>query len=88
MKLKYTFETMQLDDNVVAVPVGPDSQDFSAAIRLNNSAAEIFELLKEDVTEEHIVSVMIQRYGNERNEVADFVHEFLEGLKKEAVLVQ
>ena len=86
MKLKYSFELMPLDDKVIAVPVGAGAQDFHAAIKLNDSAAEIFELLQEDVTDEYIISVMRQRYGDKENNVADFVHEFIEGLKKEAVL--
>ena len=86
MKLKYTFETMQLDDNVVAVPVGKGARDFSAAIRLNESAAEIFGLLQNDVTEEYIISVMSQRHGEDPVKVTEYVHEFITGLKNEAVL--
>jgi hypothetical protein len=86
MKLKYTFETMQLDDKIVAVPVGQGAQDFRAAIRLNDSAAEIFDLLQEDVTEDDIISVMIRRHGDDPDKVTEYVHEFIKGLKKEAVL--
>jgi len=86
MKLKYTFETVELDDQVVAVPVGEGSQDFRAAVRLNDSAAEIFDLLKEDTTEEAVVEALVKRHGDDRDEVAGFVHEFIENLKKEAIL--
>ena len=86
MKLKYSFENMELDDYVLAVPVGNDAQNFRAAIRLNSSAVEIFDMLKEETSEDEIVSALVKRHGDDRVEVAGFVHEFIEGLKKVAII--
>ena len=86
MKLKYVFEIMELDDSAVAVPVGDDVQDFRAAIRLNTSAAEIFGLLKDETTEEEIVTELAKRYGDNTEEVAELVHEFIETLKEQRLL--
>lgn len=86
MKLKYEFEMMELDDSTIAVPVGCGVQDFRAAIRLNTSAAEIFGLLKDDTTEEEIVSELIKRHGDNAKEVAELVREFIEKLKESQLL--
>lgn len=86
MKLKYSFEKMDLDDYIIAVPVGDGAQDFRAAIRLNSSAAEIFDLLQTDTSEEEIVSTLVERHEDDSAEVALFVHEFIEGLKKAAII--
>lgn len=85
MKLKYSFEMMELDDRMVAVPVGDSAQEFRGVIRLNDSAAEIFDLLKQETTEEGIITELKKRYGDEPN-IPDFVHEFLETLDGEGVL--
>lgn len=86
MKLKYTFETVQLDDSIIAVPVGENSKEFSAAIKLNKTGAEIFELLNNDISEAEIISKLIERHDVALDECSAFVHEFIEGLNKESVL--
>lgn len=85
MRLKYTFETMELEDKVIAVPVGESAKEFRGVIRLNESAAEIFDLLKQETTEEAVVAVLKERYGDEP-EILEFVHEFIENLTSKGVL--
>lgn len=85
MKLKYIFERMELDDQIVAVPVGEGSQEFHGVIKLNNSGYEIFELLKNDTTEADIIEVLHKRYGN-LPEIEGFVNDMITYLKNEGVL--
>lgn len=84
-KLKYMFETMELDDQRVAVPVGDGAQDFKGVIKLNESAAEIFELLKQETTEDAVVAKLRKKYGNDLS-VAGYVHEAVEYFRSEGVL--
>ena len=85
MKLKYTFESMELEDRIVTVPVGEGAQEFRGVIKLNDSALEIFELLKADTTEEAIAAELVKRHGNDP-EIPGYVHEMVECLKGEGVL--
>ena len=85
MKLKYNFETVELDDKMIAVAVGEGAAEFRSVIKLNDTAAEIFEMLKYDTTEEAIISTMKEHYGNDP-EIPGYVHEFISGLKAEGVL--
>ena len=85
MKLKYTFETMELDNETVAVPVGADAQDFRGVVKLNESALEIFNLLKEETTEEAVIAALQQRYGNDP-EIPGFVADMVRYLTGEGVL--
>lgn len=87
MKLKYIFECMELDDHTVAVPVGDNAHDFQGVIKLNESAVEIFDLLREreEISEEDIVNALEKKYGSQP-EISSYVHEVIEYLISEGVL--
>lgn len=85
MKLKYFFEMMDLDDQVIAIPVGEGSQKFHGVVKLNNSAQEIFNLLSEDTTEEKIICALKERYGDD-SDIPVYVHQMIDYLKEEGVL--
>ena len=85
LKLKYNFETVELDDRMVAVAVGDGASEFRSVIKLNDTAAEIFEMLKYDTTEEAIIAALKEHYGDDP-EIPGYVHEFISGLKAEGVL--
>ena len=86
MKSKYTFERMELDDEIVAVPVGESAANFHAVLNLNEEAMRILELLQEENTEESIVAQLMKEYEGERNEIASLVSKYIEQLRQEGLL--
>ena len=87
MKLKYEFVVNQVADNMVAVPVGDGLENFNGFVKMNDIGAEIFEILKEDVTLEEIVEKMLKKHPEATKEEAlETVTEFTEQLKKEGIL--
>lgn len=88
MHLKYNFETMELDDRIIAVPVGEGTSSFKGIIKMNETGAAIFELLKTDTTEEAIVKEMEKEYEGDtyqlasdvKSIIADFVNKGLVAL--------
>lgn len=62
MKLRYEFEMTTFDDYYFAVPIGINVNDFHGVIKLNEVSKFIFELLKEDITEEEIVNRLSEEY--------------------------
>ncbi len=86
MKLKYTFEMMEIDDQLMAVPVGDGADEFRGILKLNASAASIFELLKEEKSEEEIVEVLSQKYDSSPDEIKEDVHSYLVQLKEAGFL--
>ena len=52
MKTKYRFEIMELDDGLVAVPVGAGAEQFQGVLKLNETAKSIIELLENETTED------------------------------------
>ena len=86
MKSKYTFEKMELDGEIVAVPVGDSAEDLHAVLNLNEEAMRILELLREETTEEDIVAQLLKEYEGEKEEIAPLVGTYIEQLRQEGLL--
>lgn len=88
MRLKHTFEMMNLDDQTVAVPIGTAANDFHGVIKLNETAAEIFEMLKVDNTEDAIVEAMLQEYKVSRDVITKDVHKYIRYFREKGLLIE
>ena len=87
MKLKYNFVTNEVADKIVAVAVGDDLEKFNGFIKMNDTGAYIFNMLKNDVTEDEIVSAMKKDYEDAtEEEIRETVSEFVGKLKEADVL--
>ncbi len=87
MKLKYNFVTNEVADKIVAVAVGDDLEKFNGFIKMNEVAADIFGLLKEETTEDAVVAEMCKLYPDEDEaEVKSTVKEFTQKLIEAGVL--
>lgn len=86
MKSKYVFEKMELDGEIVAVPVGNNSNELHAVLYLNEEAMRILELLQEETTEEKVVSQLMTEYAGDRDDIRNLVHSFVEELRKEELI--
>lgn len=86
MKLKYDFVITPMGEESIAVPVGELADEFHGMIRMNDSAAAILELLKEDTTEEAVVQALCREYDSPAAEIRQFVAAFLKQLRREGVL--
>lgn len=87
MRLKYTFETMVLDDRTIAVPVGLDANEFQGVVKLNETAAFILELLKNDTTEEAIVRALAEEYDAPEELLISDVHNYIKEFEERDMLV-
>ena len=87
MKLKYNFISNEVTDKIVAVAVGDDLQKFNGFIKMNDTGAYIFNMLKNEVTEEEIVAAMKKDYSDAtEEEIRESVNEFVGKLKDADVL--
>ena len=86
MKAKYSFEIMELDDDKVAVPVGKGAEQFHGVLKVNETAVDILKLLENETNEMQIVNALLTQYSGERNEIAGYVHDFVERLKAEGLV--
>lgn len=85
MKLKYSFENVELDDQIVAVPVGKAAKEFNGVVKLNESALEIFKLLEHETTVDEIVAKLKEQYGDDPD-IRRYVEDAIEYLKGEGIL--
>lgn len=87
MKLKYNFVTNEVADKIVAVAVGADMNSFNGFIKMNEVGAEIFSLLKEEITIDEIVAKMFEKYPDaEEQEIRETVIDFTDKLKDAGVV--
>ena len=86
MKAKYSFEIMDLDDGLVAVPVGDEAEQFHGVLKVNETAVDILKLLEEETTEDEIIEKLLEEYNGSREEIASCVHEYIEKLISEGVV--
>ncbi len=89
MKLKYNFVTNEVADKIVAVAVGSDLDQFNGFIKMNDIGAEIFEILKNDVTLDEIIDKMCEKHPEStRDEAVEAVTGFVDELKKNGVVAE
>lgn len=86
MKLKYSFDSVNMGDEIIAVPVGDGAEEMHGVVKLNQSGNEIMELLKEDTTEENIINILASRYENNRKEIKEHVHLVLNKLRDAGII--
>lgn len=88
MKLKYDFIINELGDEFVAVPVGDFVVDFNGILKLNQTAATIVEMLKEDISYEDLCYKLSNKYQVSIEEAERNVDKMLDGLKGANLIVE
>ncbi len=89
MKLKYNFIINEVADKMVAVAVGGDLDNFNGFIKMNDIGAEIFEILKNDVTLDEIITQMLEKHPESTEEEArEAVTGFVAELKKNGIVTE
>lgn len=88
MKLRYEFELMELDDQLVAVPIGEESHEYQEVIMLNESAGRIFGLLQDGVDEDAIVDIMLKEYNTSKDNLVLAVHKCINEFRKKGLLIE
>ena len=88
MKLKYTFTTVNMGEEIVAVPVGDNAQEFHGVLKINDVAKDILEQLKEETTPENVHKYLKEKYPESTDkEIGETLVEFLNQLIREGLLI-
>ena len=88
MRLKYDFKEMKLNNSMVAVPVGENVADFHNIIKMNDTALAIYNLLKEDTTEEQIVDTLSEEYNVDKVTLMADVKRFIQALREKGFVAE
>ena len=86
MKIKSGFVVRKIANQYMAVPGGARAKELHGMIGLNETAAFLWEQLKEERTEEELVQALLAEYEVEEEQASRSVKRFHELLKQEGVL--
>lgn len=89
MKLKYEMEILTIGDDITAVPVGTDADEYHGVLRLNGSAREIVELLRQDTDLAAITAALAEKYTeNTTEEIASMAARCVDKLRAEGLITE
>ena len=86
MKIKNGFVVRKIANQYMAVPVGARAKELHGMIGLNETAAFLWELLKEERTEEELAVLVFDEYEIAKEHALDTVQRFCKSLQEEGVL--
>lgn len=86
MRLKEGLIFHAVGEEHMAVATGEAAKSFNGIIRNNETAAYIFELLKEDTTEAEIVAAMCERYDADEAVIAADVADVIKRVREAGLL--
>ncbi len=85
MKLKYEMTTMEMDGQIMAVPVNTDD-NFNAIIKMNETTSDIMKLLETETTEEKIIDSLLKIYDADRATIAKNVKNVIAALNENGLI--
>lgn len=86
MKIKEGFVVRQVADSWMAVPVGSMAGEMGGLIALNDTAADIWQILQEEHSEEEVAEILQLEYDTDMDVIRAHVHEFVEELSQKGIL--
>ena len=86
MKIKNGFVVRKIANQYMAVPVGARAKELHGMIGLNETAAFLWELLKEERTEEELAALVFEEYEISEEHALEAVQRFCKSLQEEGVL--
>ena len=88
MKLKYTFEIVEIADELCAVPVGDNSENLHAVLQLNDVAAKMLKYIAESETPEEVHEKLCADYPeDDKADIGQKLCDFLNQLVREGLLI-
>ncbi|WP_343002988.1 PqqD family protein [Intestinibacter bartlettii] len=86
MKLKEGFVFRKIAGDNVVVPVGQQISKFNGLIKLNESGAFLWNILKEGSSKEELVDKLLEEYEIDRDFAENDVEKFINILKERDML--
>lgn len=86
MHLKYSFEKIDMGDEIILIPIGKGSDIIRGVLKLNKEGCEIIELLKQETNEDKIVNILEAQYTNDRLVLNQYVHDVVMKLDKLGII--
>lgn len=88
MRIKIQFELTELGDEIIAVPVGENMDEYNGVIRLNETATIIFKLMLKETSEEAIVETLEKKYKVDHEVLVRDVRKYIEDFREKGLLAE
>ena len=79
---------MESYDGFVVTPVGEESKKNKIMLTLNDTASEIWDMLKDGKSADEIITALSEKYGITKEKAQDGVDRIIDSLKKEGILTE
>lgn len=86
MKLKGTFEPVDMGDEIVMVPVGNNTGKVQGIIKLDPAGKEILDLLTAYDNEDEVVRVLTEKYENDEETLKAYVGKVVAMLRNNSLI--
>lgn len=86
MKLKYTFESVNMENEIILVPVGEGAENMHGILKVNSEAFEIIELLHKETTVEMLINELSKKYDNNEVMLRNYISIVVNELSKADLL--
>ena len=87
MKIKDGFMMKSIAGTDVVVPTGSNTVSFGSVITLNETGVFLWQKLQEEITQEQLVSAMLEEYNIDEATAKNDVAEFIIKLQEVGLLV-
>ena len=81
-KIKYPFESVNVGDEFILVPVGDAAKEIHGVIRANGTGNRIMQLLMQGMDDEEVVNALLKEYDNDRETLMDYVRTVISVLRQ------
>ena len=86
MKIKEGFVLRQVMGNYVAVAVGEASKSFRGMIKLNATAADIWQYIEKGLSESEICDALYEKYDVDREKLTEDVKRTIKLLESRGLI--
>ena len=86
MKFNGNFVLKKIGDAYYAVPLGSISKEIKGMIKLNNTAAFIWQKIEDGASEEEIISSLSNEFNTDRETAKKDLDDFTAALKEAKIL--
>lgn len=77
MKIKYKFESVNMGEEIIMVPVGENANQVQGVIKANEAGNRIIQLLIQGKDENEVVDSLVKEFDNDRGMIADYVRSVI-----------
>ncbi len=86
MKLKYSFEAVNMGNEIIMVPVGDNADQVHGVLKMNSEGQEIVNMLINETDVDSIINSLSEKYNAEKELIKKNVQDIVQLLRDNKLL--